>query len=79
MADYKEEAWDEYFDNLPEEEYIRIAIESFPDFFDFDLDDEPKPKKPRIKLPKINFWETNWGLMILDPEIRNPTSEYVTL
>jgi tRNA (mo5U34)-methyltransferase len=37
MADYKEEAWDEYFDNLPEEEYIRIAIESFPDFFDFTL------------------------------------------
>jgi len=54
MADYKEEAWDEYFENLPEEEYIRIAIESFPDFFDFVEADEPQPKRPRIKLAKIN-------------------------
>ena len=33
MADYKAEAREEYFDNLPEEEYIRSAIEAFPDFF----------------------------------------------
>ena len=45
MFDYTEDAWDEYFENLPEEEYIRAAIEAFPDFFDFDEADEPEPKK----------------------------------
>jgi len=57
--DYSESAWDTYFENLPDEEFVRSAIEAFPELFVDDIV-EP-PKKTRVKLPKIDFWQTTWG------------------
>ena len=65
MLDYSAEGWDNFFDSLDYEEFAVEAMSMFPDLV---MANNPTKKRPE----KVDFWQSNWGVMILHPDVRDP-------
>ena len=64
-----------FWDNLDVEafgaDFVQKNIHHF-----IDLDEENPSKKRRLgRTSKINYWETKWGQMLLNPLIKDPASK----
>jgi len=65
----------DYWDSLDVEAFGADFVEKNIHLF-IGLEDENPAKKRRIgRSTKINYWETKWGMMLLNPLIKDPASK----